>query len=61
VKINLDDPDQSKFPLGAQGSAAIYTGGEHGACLRALTSQCRGFGFSQVQVRASQQKVACFS
>jgi len=31
VKINLDDPDQSKFPLGAQGSAAIYTGGEHGA------------------------------
>jgi len=31
VKINLDDPDQSKFPLGAQGSAAIYTSGEHGA------------------------------
>jgi multidrug resistance efflux pump len=31
VKINLNNPDQSKFPLGAQGSAAIYTGGEHGA------------------------------
>jgi multidrug resistance efflux pump len=31
VKILLDDPDQSKFPIGAQGSAAIYTGGEHGA------------------------------
>jgi hypothetical protein len=26
-----EDPDQSKFPIGAQGSAAIYTGGEHGA------------------------------
>jgi hypothetical protein len=31
VKIYLDDPDQSKFPLGAQGSAAIHTSGEHGA------------------------------
>jgi len=31
VKILLDDPDQSKFPIGAQGTAAIYTGGEHGA------------------------------
>jgi multidrug resistance efflux pump len=31
VKIVLDDPDQSKFPIGAQGSAAIYTGGERGA------------------------------
>jgi multidrug resistance efflux pump len=31
VKILLDDPDQSRFPLGAQGAAAIYTGGEHGA------------------------------
>ena len=31
VKILLDDPDQSKFPIGAQGSTAIYTGGEHGA------------------------------
>jgi multidrug resistance efflux pump len=25
VKIVFDDPDQSKFPIGAQGSAAIYT------------------------------------
>jgi multidrug resistance efflux pump len=32
VKIFLDDPDQSKFPIGAQGTAAIYTSGEHGAC-----------------------------
>jgi multidrug resistance efflux pump len=31
VKILLDDPDQSKFPIGAQGTAAIYTSGEHGA------------------------------
>ena len=31
VKIFLDDPDQSKFSIGAQGSTAIYTGGEHGA------------------------------
>jgi len=31
VKILLDDPDQSKFSIGAQGSTAIYTGGEHGA------------------------------
>jgi multidrug resistance efflux pump len=31
VKIRLDDPDQFKFTIGAQGSAAIYTGGEHGA------------------------------
>ena len=31
VKILMDDPDQSKFPIGAQGSAAIYTGGERGA------------------------------
>ena len=31
VKIILDDPDQSRFPIGAQGSAAIYTAGESGA------------------------------
>jgi multidrug resistance efflux pump len=31
VKINLDDPDQAKFSIGAQGTAAIYTGGETGA------------------------------
>ncbi len=39
VKIILDDPDQSKFPIGAQGSAAIYTGGEHGtwAALRKIS------------------------
>jgi multidrug resistance efflux pump len=31
VKIVIDDPDQLKFSIGAQGSTAIYTGGEHGA------------------------------
>jgi multidrug resistance efflux pump len=31
VKILLDDPDQFKFPIGAQGSTAIYTAGEYGA------------------------------
>ena len=31
VKIRLDDPDQFKFSIGAQGSAAIYTSGEYGA------------------------------
>jgi multidrug resistance efflux pump len=30
VKIIFDDPDQSKFTIGAQGAAAIYTGGMHG-------------------------------
>jgi len=39
VKILLDDPDQSKFPIGAQGTAAIYTSGEHGswAALRKIS------------------------
>jgi multidrug resistance efflux pump len=31
VKIILDDPNPSKFPIGAQASAAIYTNGEDGA------------------------------
>jgi multidrug resistance efflux pump len=31
VKIVMDDPDLRKFPIGAQGIAAIYTSGEHGA------------------------------
>ena len=31
VKIILDDADQSKFPIGAQGTAAIYTVGVTGA------------------------------
>src|SRR5215831_3049535 len=39
VKILLDDLDQSKFPIGAQGRAAIYTSGEHGswAALRKIS------------------------
>ncbi len=31
VKIVVDDPDQSKFPIGAQGAAAIYVDGDQGA------------------------------
>ncbi len=38
VKIVFDDADASKFPIGAQGAAAIYTGGMHGgwAALRRI-------------------------
>ncbi|MGB0133214.1 HlyD family secretion protein [Dokdonella sp.] len=38
VKIMLDDPDQSLFPIGAQGAAAIYTPGMTGpwAALRRI-------------------------
>jgi multidrug resistance efflux pump len=31
VKISVDDPDQSKFPIGAQGAVAIYVEGDEGA------------------------------
>ena len=31
VKIHLDGANQLEFPIGAQGTAAIYTSGEHGA------------------------------
>ncbi|MBP9903404.1 MAG: HlyD family secretion protein [Verrucomicrobiota bacterium] len=39
VAIVFDDPDQSKFPIGAQGVAAIYTKGMHGpwAALRRVS------------------------
>ena len=30
VSIVFDDADQSKFPIGAQGVAAVYTQGMHG-------------------------------
>jgi len=38
VKIIFDDKDQSRFPIGAQGAAAIYTGGMKGgwAALRRI-------------------------
>ncbi|HXJ36770.1 MAG TPA: efflux RND transporter periplasmic adaptor subunit [Candidatus Eisenbacteria bacterium] len=36
VRIRLDDPDQSKFPIGAQGATAIYTGGGGFAALRRI-------------------------
>lgn len=39
VKIVFDDEDQSKFPIGAQGATAIYTGGMKGgwAALRRIS------------------------
>ena len=39
VAIVFDDPDQSKFPIGAQGVAAVYTQGMHGpwAALRRVS------------------------
>ena len=36
VRITLEDQDQSKFPIGAQGAAAIYTGGGGFAALRRI-------------------------
>jgi multidrug resistance efflux pump len=36
VQIVMDDADQSKFPIGAQGAAAIYTGGGGFAALRRI-------------------------
>ena len=36
MKIIVDDETQSKFPIGAQGSAAIYTGGGGFAVLRRI-------------------------
>lgn len=36
VAIRLDDPDQAKFPMGAEGVAAIYTGGGGFAALRRI-------------------------
>jgi multidrug resistance efflux pump len=37
AKILLDDPDQSKFPIGAQGTAAIYTESGSWAALRKIS------------------------
>ena len=36
VRITLEDQDQSKFPIGAQGAAAIDTGGGGFAALRRI-------------------------
>ena len=36
VSVILDDPDQSKFWIGAQGASAIYTGGGGFAALRRI-------------------------
>ena len=45
VKILLDDPDPSKFPIGAQASAAIYTDAEKGAwaALRKISIRARSW------------------
>jgi hypothetical protein len=39
VKILLNGDNQLEFPIGAQGTAAIYTSGEHGdwAALRKIS------------------------
>jgi multidrug resistance efflux pump len=36
VQISLDDPDESKFPIGAQGAAAVYTSEGAWAVLRRI-------------------------
>jgi len=36
VAITMDDPEQAKFPIGAQGAAAIYTSGGGFAALRRI-------------------------
>ena len=36
MKIHLDAEHQQKFPIGAQGAAAIYTGGGGFAALRRI-------------------------
>ena len=43
VKIIIDDADQSKFPIGAQGAAAIYVDGDKGswAALRKIAIRSR--------------------
>ena len=43
VQIVLDDPDQSKFPIGAQGAAAIYTTGGGWAALRKISIRARSW------------------
>ena len=45
VKIVVDDPDQSKFPIGAQGAAAIYVDGDKGswAALRKISIHARSW------------------
>ena len=43
AKIIVDDPDQSKFPIGAQGAAAIFVDGDQGswAALRKIAIRTR--------------------
>jgi len=45
VKIIVDDPDQSKFPIGAQGVAAIYVNGDQSswAALRKIVIRSRAW------------------
>jgi len=37
VRIDMDSTEQSLFPIGAQGTAAIYTGGGGFAVLRRIS------------------------
>lgn len=37
VKIRIDDMDSARFPIGAQGTAAVYTGNAGFAALRRIT------------------------
>jgi hypothetical protein len=57
VKIVFDDPDLEKFTIGAQGAAAIYTGGMHGgwAAMRRISSLKLNIGD---QTRLSRQTAA---
>jgi multidrug resistance efflux pump len=41
VQISLDDPEQAKFPIGAQGAAAIYTSEGGWAALRRIGIRAR--------------------
>jgi hypothetical protein len=41
VQIVLDDPGQSRFPIGAQGAAAIYTSEGGWAALRRIGIRAR--------------------
>jgi multidrug resistance efflux pump len=44
VQIVMDDEDQSQFPIGAQGYAAIYTGGGGFAALRKIGIRINSWG-----------------
>jgi hypothetical protein len=53
VKIVIDDPDQSKFPIGAQGAAAILVDGDKGPW-PALRKIAAGMALSTQRVTANE-------